>query len=114
LSRNLSGISLDAAYEYLNWMLDGWVGAFLGRQGYYSAAPETARKFMKAEEWDYWYEGKPATIDIVDPFGKKIDSKGAVRDGGSFKDRFSNIVCWNSVMKEQTYLVQKWNEFIAA
>jgi putative spermidine/putrescine transport system substrate-binding protein len=114
LSRNLSGISLDAAYEYLNWMLDGWVGAFLGRQGYYSAAPETAQKFMKAEEWDYWYEGKPATIDIVDPFGKKIDSKGAVRDGGSFKDRFSNIVCWNSVMKEQTYLVQKWNEFIAA
>ncbi len=114
LSRNLSGISLDAAYEYLNWMLDGWVGAFLGRQGYYSAAPETARKFMKAEEWDYWYEGKPAAIDIVDPFGKKIDSKGAVRDGGSFKDRFSNIVCWNSVMKEQTYLVQKWNEFVAA
>ena len=114
LSRNLSGISLDAAYEYLNWMLDGWVGAFLGRQGYYSAAPETARKFMKPEEWDYWYEGKPAAIDIVDPFGKKIDSKDAVRDGGSFKDRFSNIVCWNSVMKEQTYLVQKWNEFVAA
>lgn len=114
LSRNLSGISLDAAYEYLNWMLDGWVGAFLARQGYYSAAPETARKVMKPEEWDYWYEGKPAAIDIVDPFGKKIDSKGAVRDGGSFKDRFSNIVCWNSVMKEQTYLVQKWNEFVAA
>ncbi|MBN8564387.1 MAG: extracellular solute-binding protein [Leptolyngbya sp. UWPOB_LEPTO1] len=114
LSRNLSGIALDAAYEYLNWMLNGWVGAFLGRQGYYSAAPETARKFMKAEEWDYWYEGKPAAIDIVDPFGKKIDSKGAIRDGGSFKDRFSNIVCWNSVMKEQTYLVQKWNEFVAA
>lgn len=114
LSRNLSGIQLDAAYEYLNWMLDGWVGAFLGRQGYYSAAPETAQKFMKPEEWDYWYEGKPAAIDIVDPFGKKIDSKGAVRDGGSFKDRFSNIVCWNSVMKEQTYLVQKWNEFVAA
>lgn len=114
LSRNLSGITLDAAYEYLNWMLDGWVGAFLARQGYYSAAPETARKAMKPEEWDYWYEGKPAAIDIVDPFGKKIDSKGAIRDGGSFKDRFSNIVCWNSVMKEQTYLVQKWNEFVAA
>ena len=114
LSRNLSGISLDAAYEYLNWMLDGWVGAFLSRQGYYSAAPETARKFMKPEEWDYWYEGKPAAIDILDPFGKKIDAKGAVRDGGSFKERFSNIVCWNSVMKEQTYLIQKWNEFVAA
>jgi putative spermidine/putrescine transport system substrate-binding protein len=46
LSKNLEGMQLDAAYEYLNWMLDGWVGAFLGRQGYYSAAPETAKKFM--------------------------------------------------------------------
>lgn len=114
ISRNLEGIALDAAYEYLNWMLDGWMGGFLGRQGYYSAAPETARKFMKPEEWDFWYEGKPAAIDIVDPFGKKIESKGAVRDGGSFKERFANIVCWNSVMQEQTYLVQKWNEFVAA
>ncbi|MEG4445997.1 extracellular solute-binding protein [Microcoleus sp. AT9_B5] len=114
ISRNLEGIGLDAAYEYLNWMLDGWMGGFLGRQGYYSAAPETARKFMKPEEWDFWYEGKPAAIDIVDPFGKKIESKGAVRDGGSFKERFANIVCWNSVMQEQTYLVQKWNEFVAA
>ncbi|MEG4320169.1 MULTISPECIES: extracellular solute-binding protein [unclassified Microcoleus] len=114
ISRNLQGIALDAAYEYLNWMLDGWMGGFLGRQGYYSAAPETARKFMKPEEWDFWYEGKPAAIDIVDPFGKKIESKGALRDGGSFQERFANIACWNSVMQEQTYLVQKWNEFVAA
>ena len=114
LSRNLSGIELDAAYEYLNWMLDGWLGAFLGRQGYYSAAPENAKKFMEPFEWDFWYEGKPATEDIVDPFGKKIADKDTVRDGGSFSDRLGNVVCWNSVMDEQTYLVQKWNEFIAA
>ena len=114
LSKNLSGIELDAAYEYLNWLLDGWVGGFLGRQGYYSAVPENAKKFMKPEEWDFWYEGKPAATDIIDPFGKKIEAKGTVRDGGSFKERIGNIVCWNSVMQEQTYLVQKWNEFIAA
>ncbi|HEY9736696.1 MAG TPA: extracellular solute-binding protein [Trichocoleus sp.] len=114
LSKNLSGIQLDAAYEYINWMLDGWVGAFLGRQGYYSAAPENARKFMSAEEWDFWYEGKPAAVDMVDPFGKTLEKAGAVRDGGSFKERFGNIVCWNSTMAENTYLVQKWNEFIAS
>ena len=114
LSRNLKGMELDAAYEYLNWMLDGWVGAFLGRQGYYSAAPETAKPFMSAEEWDYWYEGKPAAADIVDPFGTTLAKAGAVRDGGSFKERFGNIVCWNSTMEENTYLVQKWNEFIAS
>lgn len=114
LSKNLSGIERDAAYEYLNWVLDGWVGGFLSRQGYYSAAPDNARKFMKPEEWDFWYEGKPAAADIVDPFGKKIEVKGAKRDGGSFKERMGNVVVWNSVMKEQVYLIQKWNEFIAA
>jgi putative spermidine/putrescine transport system substrate-binding protein len=114
LSKNLSGIELDAAYEYLNWMLDGWVGGFLSRQGYYSAAPENARKFMQPEEWDFWYEGKPAAIDIIDPFGKKIESKGAVRDGGAFIERMGNVVCWNSIMKEQVYLVYKWTEFIVA
>ncbi len=69
---------------------------------------------MKPEEWDFWYEGKPAAIDMIDPFGKKLEPKGAVRDGGSFKERMGNVVVWNSTMKEQKYLVQKWNEFIAS
>jgi len=114
LSRNLSGIQLDAAYEYLNWLLDGWVGAFLGRQGYYSAVPENAKKFMSPAEWAFWYEGKPASEDMVDPFGKVLEKQGAVRDGGSFEERMGNVVVWNSTMQEQVYLVQKWNEFIAA
>ncbi|MGA1601419.1 MAG: ABC transporter substrate-binding protein [Prochlorothrix sp.] len=114
LSRNLEGIALDAAYEYLNWMLEGWVGAFLGRQGYYSAAPATAQKYMSAEEWAYWYEGEAAAEDMVDPFGETLAKAGAVRDGGSFEERFGNIVCWNSTMAENTYLVEKWNEFIAS
>lgn len=114
LSKNLSGMQLDAAYEYLNWVLDGWVGGFLSRQGYYSAAPDNARKYMKPEEWDFWYEGKPAAINIIDPFGKNIESKGAVRDGGSYKERMGNVACWNSFMQEQVYLVYKWTEFIVA
>ena len=114
LSKNLEGIQLDAAYEYINWMLEGWVGAFLGRQGYYSAAPETARKYMSEAEWAFWYEGKEATEDMLDPFDKVLAKAGAVRDGGSFEERFGNIVCWNSTMEENTYLVQKWNEFIAS
>lgn len=114
LSKNLSGMELDAAYEYLNWTLEGWLGAFLGRQGYYSAAPELARSYMSPEEWDFWYEGKPAATDMVDPFGKTLEKQGTVRDGGSFEERFGNIVCWNSVMDQQRYLVQKWNEFVSA
>jgi putative spermidine/putrescine transport system substrate-binding protein len=114
LSRNLEGPALDAAYAYMDWMLDGWVGAFLGRQGYYSAVPENAKSFMSREEWDFWYEGKPAAVDMVDPFGKTLEKAGAVRDGGSFEERMGKVVVWNSTMDEQVYLVQKWNEFIAA
>ena len=46
IAKHLSGIELDAAYEYINWYLSGWVGAYLNRQGYYSAVLETAKQFM--------------------------------------------------------------------
>jgi len=114
LSAGLSGLPLDAAYEYINWYLSGWVGGFLMRQGYYSAVPETSKLFMTENEWGYWFEGKPATEDIVSPQGQKIESAGAVRDGGSFYDRMGRVACWNSVMDENQYMVRKWNEFIAA
>ncbi len=114
LSSNLKGIELDAAYEYINWYLDGWVGGFLMRQGYYSAVPETSKKYMSADEWGFWFEGKPATKDIVNPFGKVVEKAGTVRDGGSFYDRMGAVACWNAVMDENKYMVRKWNEFIAA
>jgi putative spermidine/putrescine transport system substrate-binding protein len=114
LSRQLTGLQLDAAYEYVNWYLSGWVGAFLDRQGYYSAVPETAKQYMTADEWGFWMEGKPAQGDILDSFGKVMEKAGATRDGGSFEQRMGAVACWNSVMDENRYMVQKWNEFIAA
>ncbi len=114
LARNLSGLELDAAYEYINWYLSGWVGGLLMRQGYYSAAPETSKLFMSDDEWSFWFEGKKANKDIMDPFGNKMESAGSIRDGGSFYERMGRVECWNSVMKENRYMVRKWNEFIAA
>lgn len=114
LSKSLSGIELDAAYEYINWYLSGWVGGFLMRQGYYSAVPETSKEFMTADEWGFWFEGKPAEGDITNPFGTVMEKAGAVRDGGSFFDRMGAVACWNAVMDENQYMVRKWNEFIAA
>ncbi len=114
LSANLSGLELDAAYEYIDWYLSGWVGGLLMRQGYYSAAPENSQQHMSADEWGYWFEGKPAAGDIIDPFGNKLESAGATRDGGSFYDRMGKVECWNSVMDENRHMVKKWNEFIAA
>ncbi len=114
LSSSLSGIELDAAYEYINWYLSGWVGGYLMRQGYYSAVPETSKEFMSADEWGFWFEGKPAEGDIANPFGQVMEKAGAVRDGGSFYDRMGAVACWNAVMDENQYMVRKWNEFIAA
>jgi putative spermidine/putrescine transport system substrate-binding protein len=111
---HLDGKMLDAAYEFINWYLSGWTGAFLNRQGYYTAVLDTAKKFMSQDEWDYWMEGKPAKGDIVSPTGEKIESAGAVRDGGSFNDRMGHVSVWNTVMDEDRYMVRKWNEFIAA
>ncbi len=114
IAKHLTGLQLDAAYEYINWYLSGWCGAYLNRQGYYSAVLDTAKEFMSANEWGYWMEGKPTTEDITSPTGQVIAKPGDIRDGGAFMDRMSHVACWNSVMDEDRYMIQKWNEFIAA
>jgi len=114
LMKHLDGIRLEAAYDYLNWYHSGWEGAFIARQGYYSAVPETAKKFMSDDEWGYWYEGKPAKGDIIDPYGNVMEKAGAVRDGGAFWERMGNVACWNTVMDESRHMTRKWNEFVAA
>jgi putative spermidine/putrescine transport system substrate-binding protein len=114
LPKTLSGKKLDAAYDFINWFLSGWAGAYLNRQGYYSAVLETAKTQMEPYEWAFWMEGKPAEKDIKGPDGSVLEKAGATRDGGSFEQRMGGVACWNAVMDENTYMVRKWNEFIAA
>jgi len=114
LMKHLSGKKLEAAYEYLNWYYSGWQGAYVARHGYYSPVPRTAKSQMSAAEFDYWYLGKPAADVIKSDHGQPIAAVGSVRDGGSLAQRFSNIACWNTVMDENQYMVQRWNEFKAA
>ena len=76
MMKHLTGMKLDAAYEYLNWYTAGFAGAFVAREGYYSAQPQNAKKFLSADEWGYWYGGKPAASDIHDPFGKLMEKAG--------------------------------------
>ncbi len=114
LPKTLKGKKLDAAYDFINWFLSGWAGAFLNRQGYYSAVLETAKASMEPYEWAYWMEGKPAEKDIKAPDGTLLEKAGAVRDGGSYEARMGGVACWNAVMDENDYMVRKWNEFIAA
>ena len=114
ISAKVKGKQLDQAYEYINWWLGGWAGAFVSHQGYYHSVPENVKKHLSAEDWDYWYEGKPAAKDLPDPFGTIIIKKGAVREGGSYWNRYSKIAVWNSLMDENDYLVKRWTEFLTA
>ncbi len=114
ISARVTGKALDQAYEYIDWWLAGWPGAFVARQGYYMSVPENVKGHLEPEEWDFWYEGKPAAKELPDPFGTPIVEQGEVRDGGSYWNRFSNIAVWNSLMDENDYLVKRWTEFLAA
>jgi putative spermidine/putrescine transport system substrate-binding protein len=112
--KHLTGLKLDCFYEYMNWYTSGFPGAFIAREGYYAGVPENAKKFLTPAEWDYWYGGKPAATDIVDPYGKLMEKAGRSRDGGTFWERMGNIAVWNSVMDEDRYLTRRWNEFITS
>ena len=114
LLKHLTGKRLDAAYEYLNWYYSGWQGAYVARHGYYSPVPRTAKVQMTPNEFNYWYMGQPAAEVIKSSQGIPIAKVGTVRDGGSLAKRFSNIACWNTVMDENQYMIQRWNEFKAA
>ena len=91
-----------------------------GRAGSSRATATTARcrrlrrNILTANEWDYWYEGKPAKETILDPYGVPMEKAGAKRDGGSFLERVTNISCWNTLMDEAQYMNKRWNDFKAA
>jgi putative spermidine/putrescine transport system substrate-binding protein len=114
LPKTITGKKADAAYEFINWFLDGWAGAYLNRQGYYSAVLESAKSKMEPYEWAFWMEGATASQDIKGPDGSVLGKAGEKRDGGSYEDRMGSVVCWNATMDENDYMTRKWNEFIAA
>jgi putative spermidine/putrescine transport system substrate-binding protein len=114
MSKGVTPKQADMVYEFVNWYLSGWAGAYLNRQGYYSAVLSTAKANMEPYEWAYWMEGKPAEKDIHGPDGSLLEKAGATRDGGSYDDRMGSVACWNAVMDENDYMVRKWNEFIAS
>ena len=98
----------------MNWWLSGWPGAFIARQGYYISNPERSKELMSKPEWDYWYQGKEATSDLLGTDGKVSVKQGQLRDGGSYEKRFSNIAVWNTVMDNYDYSLDKWYELLNA
>lgn len=104
----------EVAYEYMNWWLSGWPGAFIARQGYYISNPQRSKQFLSAAEYGYWYDGKPAAEDLSGTDGKVSVKQGTIRTGGSYQKRLENVAVWNTVMPTYEYSLQKWYEFLSA
>jgi putative spermidine/putrescine transport system substrate-binding protein len=118
---------LQAVYDYYNWMHEGWLGAFLMRQGYYIANGSSLQRWLKSpaatatgvkfspDEYSFWYGGAPAARDLPGITGQVGDiKKGQVRDGGSLAKRSCKISNWNSFFTENVYQVKKVNEFLSS
>lgn len=113
LSSKTTGHAKDAAYDYMNWWLSGWPGAFIARQGYYISNPERSQPLLNDNEWDYWYAGKETTQDLRGTDGNLSVKAGSRRSGGTYQQRMGNIAVWNTVMPSYEYSLQKWYEFIS-
>lgn len=114
LSSNCQGHARDAAYDYMNWWLEGWAGAYMARQGYYIAIPERAREHLTVEEWSYWYDGAPAARDLPGADGRRAVHRGAARRGGAYADRLSRVAVWNTVMDTYEYSLIRWYELLTS
>ena len=91
---------LRACYDFINWWNSGYAGAEMLRSGYLSAVEATSRRFMPADEYAYWLEGKPAARDYKSPSGDIVARKGRTADGGPFTRRACRIASWNSWPRE--------------
>lgn len=114
LASHLYGRALDAAYDYLNWWHEGPAGAIVARNGAYSATPDAARRGLTADEWAFWYEGRPAKGAICDALGREVYAAGERREGGGHAERMDRVAVWNTVMTEHNYLVRRWDEALAS
>ena len=106
---------LDAAYAYLNWWMNGWAGAALARQGYYFVLPERARRPSQPRRMGLLVRGtrragRPCPTPSAGPAYSRARSAKAAR----YHERMSGARVWNAFMDEHTYLVRRWNEFLAA
>lgn len=118
---------LQAAYDYLNWMYEGFLGALIMRQGYYVANGRDLPRWISSQraqlgnppfttaEYDFWYNGKAAPRDLPGITGQVGDiKKGQRRDGGSFLRRSCKYTSWNSFFTENVYQVKRINDFLSA
>ncbi len=113
IPKTLSGRKLDAAYDFINWFLSGWAGPTSTGRATIPPCWRPPRRTCSPTSGPL--DGGQARREGHSGSRRHADREaGATRDGGSFDARMGAVACWNAVMDENTYMVRKWNEFIAA
>ena len=104
----------DAVLDYINFCLEGWWGAEVATQGYYSPTTccdaylklrhTTSKKYT---DYQWWYQGGSS------PRPKKGWPLTG-RDTGSYTTRWSNIMHWEAWPDDPDYYAKRWNDFLSA
>ena len=105
-SQNAERPEADAAYEFINWFLDGWAGAYPEPPGLLQRRAGDRQGKMEPLRGAYWMEGKPASRTSRAPTATCWPRGDHPCDGGSHEQRMGGIACWNAVMDENA----TWSE----
>ena len=115
ISAKTSGAQLDAAYEYINWWLDGWArcvcrapGVLHVDTGQCQKIPRTGGMGTTGTKVNRPLRNCPIRSERLSC--RRVRSATAARTGSGLE----NIAVWNSLMDENDYLVKRWTEFLTA
>lgn len=85
----------EVAMAYMDWCLEGWWGAAVAPQGYYTPVPSPVRNYLSDEEYRKWY-------------------MGCGRDTGPKTRRQSNIGFWMIWPTHVETYIKEFSRFTAA
>ena len=114
LSAATSGPTRDAAYEYMNWWLSGWPGAFIARQGYYISNPSGLESICFRASGIIGTTASRRPNRWRAPMAIPVSSRdsGAVADLTKSDSATSPV--WNTVMDTYEYSLTRWHDFLLA
>jgi spermidine/putrescine-binding protein len=106
--------NVEAVLDYINFCLEGWWGAEVATQGYYSPTTccdaylkERHTTSQEYSDYQWWYQGGASP-------GPKAGWPVDGRDTGSYDTRWKNIMHWESWPDDPDYYAKRWNDFLSA
>ena len=114
LMGHLEGMKLDAAYEYLNWYISGWVGGFIAKQGYYIVDAGDGQEVPDRERVGLLLRGQAGDRRHHQPDRREDQLRRRHPRRRLLRGALLQGRVWNNLMDQAEFLFAKWNEFNAA